>query len=127
MAEDILAREFTTTVTQFCSRLGELLSHCHVKVIRYEWRQSHQGLQCIAVYCPSVVWPSIDARRERLRSLAKELGIADVICLNATSLLRDPVSQIAQADPRFWLELQWIAAPTKSPTALSPRRFSFGD
>lgn len=127
MAEDRLAEEFKTTVIQFCARLGGLLSRCHVKVMRCEWGQAHQNLQYAVVYCPSVVWASLEARRERLRSLGKDLGIADVICLNATSLLRDPTSEIEQADPRLWLELQWLSAPTKSSIASPARRFSFGD
>ncbi|MHC5934704.1 hypothetical protein [Nostoc sp.] len=44
-----------------------------------------------------------------LREVAEYAGLIEVICLNATHLLRDPISKVKQTDPRLWLELQWLA------------------
>ncbi|CCH68192.1 hypothetical protein RINTHH_20370 [Richelia intracellularis HH01] len=44
-----------------------------------------------------------------LREIAESMGLVQVVLLNATRLLRDPMSKLKQADPRLWLELHLLA------------------
>jgi hypothetical protein len=54
--------------------------------------------------------PYIQAKKEILRELAENMGLIQVVCLNAKRLLRDPMSKLKQSEPRLWLELQLVAA-----------------
>lgn len=113
ITEEHLAKEFTTVVENFYPKAGKLLRDCHVKVINSYWGRPPQRLQYIGLYCPNTLIANVEAQKDVLREVAENMGLAEVVCLNATRLLRDPMSKIKHSDPRFWLELQWIAMQGK--------------
>ena len=109
ITEENLAKEFTTVVEHFYPKAGELLRHCYVKAIKSYWGRPPKPLQYIGIYCSEEMLASVAAQKDVLRKVAEHMGLVDVVCVNATPLLRDPLSKLKQTDPRFWLELHWIA------------------
>jgi hypothetical protein len=107
---DILAREFTRIVRQYYPQVGELLNYCHVKVIHGQWGRPAKHLQYIGIYCSEEMMTYLQAHQHLLREIAENMGLVQVVLLNATRLLRDPMSKLKQADPRLWLELHLLAA-----------------
>lgn len=111
LTEDILAREFTRIVSEYYPQVGELLKYCHVKVIRCQWgRKEKNHLQYIGIYCPGEMISDLQAHQQIFREIAENMGLTQVVFLNATRLLRDPMSKLKRADPRLWLELHLLAA-----------------
>ncbi len=107
--EDILAKEFVRVVKNYYPKLGELLDGCHVKVITNYWGRPPKRLQYIGIYCSEQMMPHVQVHKEVLRELADNMGLVQVVFLNASRLLRDPMSKIKQSDPRLWLDLHWVA------------------
>ncbi|MDH6060195.1 hypothetical protein NWP17_07050 [Chrysosporum bergii ANA360D] len=108
IAEHILAKEFTRVVTHYYPKLGELLDGCHVKVITCFWGRPARRLQYVGIYCPEQILPHVQAQKNLLRELAENMGLVQVVCLNAKRLLGDPMSNLKEKNPRLWLELQWV-------------------
>ncbi len=113
ITEEDLAKEFTTVVDLFYPQAGELLHYCYVKVINSYWGRPPRRLQYVGIYCPREILTSLAAHKDVLREIAQNMGLAEVVCLNATRLVRDPMSNLKQANSRFWLELLWIATQQK--------------
>ncbi|MBO3460345.1 hypothetical protein G7B40_018315 [Aetokthonos hydrillicola Thurmond2011] len=109
ISEDILAKEFIRVVNHYYPKLGELLDGCYVKVITCYWGRPPKRLQYIGIYCSDRIKPYVQAQKHVLREVAENMGLAQVVFLNATRLLRDPMSKIKQGDPRLWLDLQMVA------------------
>jgi hypothetical protein len=53
--------------------------------------------------------PYVQAQKEILREIADNMGLVQVVCINAKPILRDPMSKLKKTNPRLWLELQWVA------------------
>ena len=106
---DILAKEFTRIVTQYYPKIGELLNCCHVRVIYRQSGKPPKHLQYIGVYCSEEIMTYLRIDQNLLREIAESMGLVQVVLLNATRLLRDPMSKLKQADPRLWLELHLLA------------------
>ncbi|NMG06818.1 hypothetical protein [Brasilonema sp. UFV-L1] len=113
--EQELVKEFTTIINHSFPEVGKLLDNCHVKLIQSFWgQQSVHFLPYIAIYCPKNMIAAVKAQISVFREVAFFVGLTEVVCLNATSLLHDPKSKLKQNNPYLWLELQWIV--TKSYT-----------
>ncbi len=110
IAEDILAKEFIRVVNHYYPSIGELLDGCYVKVITCFWGRPARRLQYIGIYCSEEMIPYVQAQKEILREVADNMGLIQVVCMNARRLLRDPMSKLKQSEPRLWLELQWVAS-----------------
>ncbi|AFZ60277.1 hypothetical protein ACOWPH_18725 [Anabaena sp. PCC 7938] len=110
IAEDILAKEFTRVVNHYYPNTGELLEKCHVKVITCFWGRPAKRFQYIGIYCSEDLMPYVKAQKEILREIAGNMGLIQVVCMNAKRLLRDPMSKLKQSEPRLWLELHLVAA-----------------
>ncbi|AFZ16859.1 hypothetical protein [Allocoleopsis franciscana] len=109
ITEEHLAKEFTIVVKHFYPKAGQLLRRCYVKVINSSWGRPPKRLQYIGIYCPDEIVAAVLEQRDVLREVAENMGLVEVVCMNATRLVRDPLSKIKHTDPRFWLELHWIA------------------
>ncbi|MEA5621010.1 hypothetical protein VB711_24705 [Cronbergia sp. UHCC 0137] len=110
ITEDILAKEFTRVVNQYYPNAGKVLEGCHVKVITCFWGRPAKRFQYIGIYCSEDKMPDVKARKEILREIAENMGLIQVVCINAKRLLRDPMSKLKQSDTRLWLDLHLIAA-----------------
>jgi len=109
ISEDILAKELIRVVNHYYPKVGELLDNCFVKVITCYWGRPPRRLQYIGIYCSDEMMPYVQAQKDVLREVADNMGLVQVVFLNATRLLRDPMSKIKQGDPRLWLDLQLVA------------------
>ncbi|WGV23933.1 hypothetical protein [Halotia branconii] len=109
IAEDILAKEFIRVVNHYYPKVGELLDGCYLKVITCFWGRPARRLQYIGIYCSEEMLPFVQAQKEILRELADNMGLVQVVCMNARRLLHDPMSKLKHNNPRLWLELQWVA------------------
>jgi hypothetical protein len=110
LTEEVLVQKFTTVVKQRCPKLGGLLQHCHVELVNSYWGKPPKLSQHFVVYSQDQLFPLINAYKAILRRVAKDLGISEAICMNATRIIRDPASTLKQIDPVLWLELQWMVA-----------------
>ncbi|MBW4597368.1 MAG: hypothetical protein KME46_31855 [Brasilonema angustatum HA4187-MV1] len=108
ISEDILAEEFMRVVTHYYPKVGELLDSCYVKVISSYWGRPPKRLRYIGIYCSEKMMPDVQTHKEILRELAENMGLVQVVFLNATRLLRDPMSKVKQIHPRLWLDLHWL-------------------
>lgn len=114
ITEEKLAANFNTMLEEMHPRVWELLRHCYVKVINpYLMRSSVSPVPYIGIYCPDEIFASLVAEKDLFREVAKYLGLAEVVCLNATKLLRDPLSKLKTTYPHLWLEL--ILITTQEP------------
>jgi hypothetical protein len=107
--EKYLAPEFIRAVDLLNPQVGELLSHCYLKVVDSYSEQFRKRFYHIAIYCPEAIVARLLERKYVLKEIAENMGLVEVVCLNATRLLHDPMSRLKQEDPRLWLELHWIA------------------
>ncbi|MBW4631324.1 MAG: hypothetical protein KME30_05305 [Iphinoe sp. HA4291-MV1] len=108
ISEDILAQEFMRVVTHYYPKVGELLDDCYVKVISSYWGRPPKRLRYIGIYCSEEMMPHVQAYKEVLREIAENMGLIQVVFLNATRLLRDPMSKLKHMYPRLWLDLHWV-------------------
>ncbi|MEH2193583.1 MAG: hypothetical protein V7K98_13240 [Nostoc sp.] len=60
-----------------------------------------------------MLFASINDNKEVFRGVAEDLGISNAVCINATRIIRDRASRLKEKNPILWLELQWVAVPTK--------------
>jgi hypothetical protein len=109
ITEDILAKEFIRIVNEYYPKIGELLEGCYVKVITNYWGRPPKQLRYIGIYCSEEMIPYLQGHKESLRDIAENMGLVQVVCMNAKRLVRDPKSKLKQDAPRMWLELQLIA------------------
>ncbi|WP_228014380.1 hypothetical protein [Fortiea sp. LEGE XX443] len=109
ITEDIIAKEFIRIVSEYYPKVGELLDGCHVKVITCFWGRPARRLQYIGIYCSEEMLPYVKDHQKILRDIAENMGLVQVVCMNAKRLIRDPKSKLKDTDPRLWLELQMVA------------------
>lgn len=105
LTEAVLVQEFTTLVERTYPQAGELLRHCHIKLMTAHWGQPPQRLDYVAIYCSDPLINPVSAQKEAFRHISHYMGLAEPVLINATRLLRDPKSKLKQEAPRFWLEL----------------------
>lgn len=113
ITEDLIIKEFISVVNLFYPKVGEFLNDCYVTIITTYWGRPPKKLQYLGIYCSNKIIASVKAQKDALREVAQDMGLVEVVCLNATPLLRDPMSNLKQDNPRFWLELYWIAVQQK--------------
>jgi hypothetical protein len=113
LTEEVLVQKFITVVEERCDKLGELIEYCHVELVNSYWGFPPKLIQHFVIYYPNLLCTSVNAYKNIFRSVAIDLGISDAVCINATHILRDPASTLKQKNPMLWLELHWVAVPTK--------------
>ncbi|BAY92392.1 hypothetical protein IQ278_29960 [Tolypothrix sp. LEGE 11397] len=113
ITEEALASQFTAIVEQNHPQVWELLRHCYIRVINpYVTRARIPHPPYIGIYCPDQIITAVAAEKHILKDVARLIGLVDVVCLNATHLMSDPLSKLKENHPQLWLDLLWIS--TKS-------------
>ena len=113
LTEEVLVQKFITIAQGRCPQLGELLQCCHVELVNSYWGCPSKLIQHFVIYYPNLLLTSINSYKDILKGTARDLGISDAVCMNATRIIRDPASTLKEKNPVLWLELQWVAVPTK--------------
>jgi hypothetical protein len=114
--EEVLAKEFVNIVDRSFPKAGEAIQHCYVKVITAPLKKMEKTVRYVGVYCSGDRLETVKRQKRQLREVALYMGLLEVVFLNATRLVRDPASHLKQSDPRFWLELQWVATEHIDPS-----------
>ena len=113
LTEEVLVKKFITVAQGRCFKLGELLQYCHVELVNSYWGYPPKLIQHFVVFYPNMLFASVNAYKDIFRSVAQDLGLSDAVCINATRIIRDPASRLKEKNPTLWLELQWVAVPTR--------------
>ncbi|MEH2394248.1 MAG: hypothetical protein V7K21_22170 [Nostoc sp.] len=113
LTEEVLVQKFITVAQGRCPKLGELLQCCHVELVNSYWGCPPKLIQHFVVFYPNMLFASVNAYKDIFRSVAQDLGLSDAVCINATRIIRDPASRLKEKNPILWLELQWMAVPTR--------------
>lgn len=113
LTEEVLVQKFITVAQRRCPKLGELLQYCHVELVNSYWGYPPKLLQHFVVFYPNMLFASVNAYKDIFRGVAQDLGLSDAVCINATRIIRDPASRLKEKNPTLWLELQWVAVPTR--------------
>lgn len=109
ITEEDLAQQFNVIIEHTHPRVWEVIRHCYVKVITPQLKKgSLPNARYVGIYCPEQLMAAAIAEKNLLKEVAEYLGLVEFVCLNATNLLRDPMSQMKQNYPNLWLELLWI-------------------
>jgi hypothetical protein len=72
-------------------------------------RYPARDVRYVVVYCHQKIFASVAVEKDLLREVAQYLGLTEVVCFDASRILRDPQSMIKEYHPQLWLELIWIA------------------
>lgn len=113
ISKEYLAHEFAKVVDRIYPKLGKLLQSCYIKVVEFSVKRLDKRFYYITIYCPDNLISELQSEKSLLKDVAENMGLVDVTCLNATKLLRDPLSHLKQDSPHLWMELYWIAAHFK--------------
>ncbi|WP_413200022.1 hypothetical protein [Nostoc piscinale] len=111
ITEEDLAQQFATIVEHTHPSAWEVIRHCYVKVNNSQFRYLHLSYfhkRYVTIYCPDKLMNAVLTQKNLLREVAQYLGLMEVVCLNATNLVRDPMSQLKHTHPQLWLDLLWI-------------------
>lgn len=116
ISRDYLVHEFVHLVRKYYPETEVFLNQCHVKILECYLERSGRQFYYLGIYYPQEVHSQLSAHQDAFKDIAENMGLIEVVCINATRLVRDPLSKLKQENPRFWLELQWIAGFVQLPT-----------
>ncbi len=104
-----LAQEYVKIINNYYPTAGQLLDHCLVKILKLDPYRTNKYYYYLGIYYPERFGPRLLEQQDIFREAAENMGLIEVVFLNANHLVKDPLSSIKQQDFRFWLELSWIA------------------
>ncbi len=114
MIREKLVEEYIYLVNKYYPHIGYLLNYCYLTIID-GWSKKRQSYyHYLSIYYAAQTGNNILLYQNELKELAENLGLFEVIFLNATRIIRDPISNLKKQNPRLWLELYWIATKIDS-------------
>jgi hypothetical protein len=109
MIREKLVQEYLEIINRYYPVIGNLLKDCHLTLCEGSLRKSRDNrYYYLTIYYSSPKTKTIISYQNELKEVAENLGLLDVIFLNAKTLIRDPLSQLKKQNPRLWLELYWL-------------------
>lgn len=109
MLQQKLAKEYVELVNKYYPKTGHILCSCYVKVLDCYIGRLEKTFYYLGIYYPEKKKDKLQTEQDILREIAENMGLIEVVYINANRLIRDPMSQLKENDPHFWLELYWIA------------------
>jgi hypothetical protein len=109
ITEAELTEAFRKAINHRHGQLARVLEQAYLKVITQDWGFPSRRLQYLGIYGSEGLIESLMIYKKILRKVANDMGLAEVVLINAKPLLRDPKSQLKWIDPKLWLELQWMS------------------
>ena len=109
MIREKLLEEYVCLVNKYYPHISYLLSCCYLTVVDSWAERQDKSYHYLAIYYSARTGKKILLYQKELKELAENLGLIQVVCLNATRIVRDPLSNLKKKNPRLWLELYWIA------------------
>lgn len=110
ISRERLAQEYIKIIDIYYPEAGKLLEHCHVKPIDCYLKVKNKNYHYLCIYYPEKIAQQLLVKKPIFQEIAENMGLIEVIFLNANRIIRDPLSKIKHQQPRFWLELVWIAS-----------------
>jgi hypothetical protein len=104
-----LAYEYREVIDKYYPRAGQLLNGCYIKVIDCFIERLGKRVYYLGIYCPDELILTIYTYHKYLKEVAENMGLVEVVLINASNVIRDPLSKLKADDPRLWLELYWLA------------------
>jgi hypothetical protein len=108
LSRDYLTQEFIHLTQKYHPNAGIMLNDCHVKILECYVERSRKQFYYLGIYYPDHLQFAIQEYHNDLKEIAENIGLVEVVCINATRIVRDPVSRLKQDNSRLWLELYWI-------------------
>ncbi|WP_036489364.1 hypothetical protein [Myxosarcina sp. GI1] len=109
ISRERLAREYINIIDNYYPKSSSLLRHCLVKILDFKTDRTNKYLYYLCIYYPNRVGDRLFEQQDIFKDAAENMGLVEVVFINANRLLRDPRSTLRQQDFRFWLELHWLA------------------
>jgi hypothetical protein len=109
ISRDYLVQEFVHLVGNYYPEAGKVLDFCYVKVLECYLERSGRQFYYLGIYYPQERRRELQAQQQAFKDIAENMGLIEVVSINATRLVRDPMSKLKKDNPKFWLELYWIA------------------
>ena len=109
ISREKLAKEYIKIINNYYPVASKLLNQCLVKILTFDSDRTNKHSYYLGIYYPNRIGMLLLAQQDVFHDAAENMGLIEVIFLNANNLIRDPYSKIRQQDFRFWLELCWIA------------------
>jgi hypothetical protein len=110
ISREKLAQEYVDIITSYYPISGQLLRCCLVRVLDLDAKHMQKKYYYLGIYYPERIGDRLLEHKDLFKDIAENMGLTTVVFLNASHLVRDPLSKIKQQDFRFWLELCWIAS-----------------
>ena len=104
-----LAQEYISIVKNYYPVAQKNLGCCLVKTLNLNAQNIYKNLYYLGIYYPEQIGDRLLEQQDILKESAENIGLVEVVFVNANHLVKDPLSKIKQQDFRFWLELCWIA------------------
>jgi hypothetical protein len=113
ISSEELKKEYLSIINDYYPETGNLLVHCYVKVLQFYLAGTNKNYYYLGIYYPESLGEKLIVQQPIFREIAENMGLIEVVLINANRLVRDPLSKFKQQSPRFWLELTLIASQTQ--------------
>jgi len=110
LSNENLTLEFLDIVDRFYPSAGPVLRCCYVKILECYLERLGKRCYYLGIYYPEWLRDKLEAHNDAFKDIAENLGLVQVVFINASRLIRDPMSRLKRDNPRLWLELYWIAS-----------------
>ncbi len=110
MIREKLVQEYRNLVNHNYPYIYSLLNDCYLKIIDGCLNGISPPYYYLGIYYAGRNNKEIILYQNELRELAKNLGMVDVVFINAKRIIRDPLCSLKTQNPRLWLELYWISS-----------------
>jgi glyoxylate carboligase len=111
---EILVQEYRTIVSHSYPYINSLLNDCYLKILDGCVTSISNSYSYLGIYYPGINGQEIILYEKELKEIAKDLGIIEVVVINAKKIIREPMSCLKKENPRLWLELYWISSKVKA-------------
>lgn len=104
-----LSEEFVEVALKYYPECQEILKSCYVKILECYLERSGKRLYYLGIYYPDGMLERVQTQQDVFKEIADNMGLIEVVYLNASRVVGDPLSRLKHENPRLWLELYWIA------------------
>jgi glyoxylate carboligase len=111
---EILVQEYRTIVSHSYPYINSLLNDCYLKILDGCVTSISNSYSYLGIYYAGIKAKEIILYEKELKKIAQNLGIIEVVVINAKRIIRDPMSCLKKENPRLWLELYWISSKVET-------------
>lgn len=109
ISKEDLTQEYISLVKSYHPETRHLLDRCYIKVIDGYIPKLRKNFYYIGIYYPKKLLNYLIKHQDAFKEIADNMGLIEVVSIDANRLIKDPMLKIKREDPRLWLEIYWIA------------------